>query len=136
MRGFVFFQAEDGIRDADVTGVQTCALPILPSTSTCRLRISRSAIPTFRICCLDRRGGGPTDAARLHARSFGPRLALRGRAVERELDQLRKRRLLERPDHAALDTRPEQPRRAVLESIELVVAEHAHLFRVGEALHR
>src|SRR6266498_3411006 len=25
-----FFQAEDGIRDADVTGVQTCALPIFP----------------------------------------------------------------------------------------------------------
>src|SRR5215813_14826336 len=24
----IFFQAEDGIRDADVTGVQTCALPI------------------------------------------------------------------------------------------------------------
>src|SRR5437773_3841672 len=24
-----FFQAEDGIRDRDVTGVQTCALPIL-----------------------------------------------------------------------------------------------------------
>src|SRR5437773_9575317 len=27
---FFFFQAEDGIRDRDVTGVQTCALPILP----------------------------------------------------------------------------------------------------------
>src|SRR5207245_8210692 len=26
---FCFFQAEDGIRDATVTGVQTCALPIL-----------------------------------------------------------------------------------------------------------
>src|SRR2546430_10915232 len=26
---FVFFQAEDGIRDLTVTGVQTCALPIL-----------------------------------------------------------------------------------------------------------
>src|SRR5256884_2082572 len=25
---FVFFQAEDGIRDVAVTGVQTCALPI------------------------------------------------------------------------------------------------------------
>src|SRR6266498_6150484 len=25
---FFFFQAEDGIRDADVTGVQTCPLPI------------------------------------------------------------------------------------------------------------
>src|SRR5439155_5606415 len=28
-----FFQAEDGIRDGHVTGVQTCALPILLSTS-------------------------------------------------------------------------------------------------------
>src|SRR5437667_8994608 len=28
---FFFFQAEDGIRDRDVTGVQTCALPILTS---------------------------------------------------------------------------------------------------------
>src|SRR3989442_4683349 len=27
-RACFFFQAEDGIRDADVTGVQTCALPI------------------------------------------------------------------------------------------------------------
>ena len=26
---FFFFQAEDGIRDWSVTGVQTCALPIL-----------------------------------------------------------------------------------------------------------
>jgi len=25
---FFFFQAEDGIRDVAVTGVQTCALPI------------------------------------------------------------------------------------------------------------
>src|SRR5437868_14606474 len=28
MRVFFFFQAEDGIRDRNVTGVQTCALPI------------------------------------------------------------------------------------------------------------
>src|SRR5699024_10238498 len=27
---FFFFQAEDGIRDRNVTGVQTCALPICP----------------------------------------------------------------------------------------------------------
>src|SRR5699024_11967497 len=34
----VFFQAEDGIRDRNVTGVQTCALPIsTPATySSCR----------------------------------------------------------------------------------------------------
>src|SRR5437870_13901784 len=30
---FFFFQAEDGIRDGHVTGVQTCALPISPETS-------------------------------------------------------------------------------------------------------
>src|SRR2546426_127556 len=34
---FFFFQAEDGIRDYKVTGVQTCALPILIS----RLGIAR-----------------------------------------------------------------------------------------------
>src|SRR3712207_7054538 len=36
---FFFFQAEDGIRDIGVTGVQTCALPI----STRRLASSCSA---------------------------------------------------------------------------------------------
>src|SRR2546429_5581689 len=36
---FFFFQAEDGIRDVAVTGVQTCALPILGS----------GAIPAIRI---------------------------------------------------------------------------------------
>src|SRR5258708_18521524 len=30
---FFFFQAEDGIRDDLVTGVQTCALPIFPDRS-------------------------------------------------------------------------------------------------------
>src|SRR2546430_14952437 len=30
---FFFFQAEDGIRDLTVTGVQTCALPILACVS-------------------------------------------------------------------------------------------------------
>src|SRR5207248_8366488 len=30
---FFFFQAEDGIRDRTVTGVQTCALPISPHSA-------------------------------------------------------------------------------------------------------
>src|SRR5436305_13852874 len=34
MAAFFFFQAEDGIRDADVTGVQTCALPISQGRQT------------------------------------------------------------------------------------------------------
>src|SRR5256885_3599627 len=32
---FFFFQAEDGIRDYKVTGVQTCALPILKLLLEC-----------------------------------------------------------------------------------------------------
>src|SRR5690625_3806017 len=35
---FFFFQAEDGIRDGHVTGVQTCALPISPFTVAGRRR--------------------------------------------------------------------------------------------------
>src|SRR5205807_6007927 len=35
---FFFFQAEDGIRDYKVTGVQTCALPILRLEVAERLR--------------------------------------------------------------------------------------------------
>src|SRR5256885_5655565 len=40
---FFFFQAEDGIRDYKVTGVQTCALPILQpcAISDEQLRINR-----------------------------------------------------------------------------------------------
>jgi len=40
---FFFFQAEDGIRDDLVTGVQTCALPIyLPLPSKNSINISAS----------------------------------------------------------------------------------------------
>src|SRR2546429_1164906 len=41
---FFFFQAEDGIRDVAVTGVQTCALPIScaqPDVSSTSVRIAR-----------------------------------------------------------------------------------------------
>src|SRR5258708_31126006 len=43
---FFFFQAEDGIRDDLVTGVQTCALPIYQSD---RLLLLPSAIATIGI---------------------------------------------------------------------------------------
>src|SRR5256884_2067696 len=35
---FFFFQAEDGIRDVAVTGVQTCALPIFDSLMDAQMR--------------------------------------------------------------------------------------------------
>src|SRR5437773_11665654 len=42
MRFFFFFQAEDGIRDRDVTGVQTCALPI-SNTASAPSRLTSAA---------------------------------------------------------------------------------------------
>src|SRR2546429_1427021 len=43
---FFFFQAEDGIRDVAVTGVQTCALPIFAyfGKSRCFLVVDRDGI--------------------------------------------------------------------------------------------
>src|SRR5207249_10212908 len=46
---FFFFQAEDGIRDRNVTGVQTCALPI--SRSSTRIRAEERVLmanPEYR----------------------------------------------------------------------------------------
>src|SRR5258708_29502648 len=45
-----FFQAEDGIRDDLVTGVQTCALPISRITTTLR---SLTRTPTTLTTCTD-----------------------------------------------------------------------------------
>src|SRR4051794_41839680 len=41
-----FFQAEDGIRDGRVTGVQTCALPILRRSTWASRSGRRSSTPT------------------------------------------------------------------------------------------
>src|SRR5437867_1762217 len=43
-----FFQAEDGIRDRTVTGVQTCALPIWTGVPASRHSGSRSVVPEGR----------------------------------------------------------------------------------------
>src|SRR2546430_6724627 len=53
---FFFFQAEDGIRDLTVTGVQTCALPISDDDSipfTESLRLAEAAGPRARVVVLE-----------------------------------------------------------------------------------
>src|SRR6266851_6351474 len=42
---FFFFQAEDGIRDRDVTGVQTCALPICNPAAAARVILAGRTAP-------------------------------------------------------------------------------------------
>src|SRR5260370_22908537 len=67
---FFFFQAEDGIRDSSVTGVQTCALPIYPP----KCAVPREEPDTLRgkIVSEGMSDPGPTarrGEARHHARS-------------------------------------------------------------------
>src|SRR5436305_549885 len=77
---FFFFQAEDGIRDADVTGVQTCALPIsrieiadLGNADLCRtVQYKRwiTGVPCWRMCA-GKTCGLTVGEVRLHcSRSF------------------------------------------------------------------
>src|SRR5699024_12714518 len=69
---FFFFQAEDGIRDRNVTGVQTCALPISHAGELEILRLVSSRNPVssvsrlpawsaFSVC-----RGGPGDLWKEH----------------------------------------------------------------------
>src|SRR5699024_11874080 len=63
---FFFFQAEDGIRDRNVTGVQTCALPIFPLplvAGPSPVSDQSPALPKFQfITDLNRYGGGGVGA--------------------------------------------------------------------------
>src|SRR3712207_1907293 len=52
---FFFFQAEDGIRDIGVTGVQTCALPIYPTTPIGSRRIVEVCSPEYSALALPSR---------------------------------------------------------------------------------
>src|SRR6267154_5692769 len=47
---FFFFQAEDGIRDGRVTGVQTCALPISIRCGVCSAPCRRSDGTIVTMC--------------------------------------------------------------------------------------
>src|SRR5689334_24686155 len=76
---FFFFQAEDGIRDGTVTGVQTCALPIsarctLPvvSASPCTERSLRPRLRTVSIMPgIENLAPDRTDTSRSEERRVG-----------------------------------------------------------------
>src|SRR5256886_4620809 len=57
---FFFFQAEDGIRDLTVTGVQTCALPIWIGLVSATLYLSCTN-RSFFVCLLQKSPGVPSQ---------------------------------------------------------------------------
>src|SRR5437762_13035417 len=75
---FFFFQAEDGIRDTSVTGVQTCALPISPLFQSGSFMMSSTII--FRIMRLR-----PTIAVGAQASGTSPSTKSGKRSEERRV---------------------------------------------------
>src|SRR6266496_2713562 len=86
---FFFFQAEDGIRDLYVTGVQTCALPIsrgrasglgwagtiaLPTGLLFRANLRSRDLTTTTLCNVGRRSAFPTT--RMAAQSIRSHIAV------------------------------------------------------------
>src|SRR4051794_41898287 len=80
---FFFFQAEDGIRDGRVTGVQTCALPIWQGP--CRRAMPWSSRPA----AARRVSGGP---GRSEERRVGKSVDLGGRRIIKKKKQGKRRR--------------------------------------------
>src|SRR5207249_7480651 len=72
-----FFQAEDGIRDRNVTGVQTCALPISRLIHAATARHPNSFI---KVNC----GGQPED--RVEADLFGHEMRSEERRVGKSVE--------------------------------------------------
>src|SRR5699024_11217286 len=81
---FFFFQAEDGIRDRNVTGVQTCALPIW----VCSTKTVSPTAGSNRPCRAD---CSPTIwcECSLNSSEARPRAMDRGRASAQPSDRLR-----------------------------------------------
>src|SRR2546427_3402601 len=66
-RFFFFFQAEDGIRDLTVTGVQTCALPICSQPANSATAISSSETPAKEMASIGFRPKRDRKSTRLNS---------------------------------------------------------------------
>src|SRR5688500_20410686 len=88
---FFFFQAEDGIRDYKVTGVQTCALPISLVASdigVCTVGRERRDVRVDERAGAEPRG---LEVRRVAARSEERRVGKEGRFEWRPVQKTRKR---------------------------------------------
>src|SRR5256885_17051926 len=79
---FFFFQAEDGIRDYKVTGVQTCALPISTTPSGEFLFQVFGALAQYERALIQERVVAGLAAARKRGRIGGRPQAITGEKLE------------------------------------------------------
>src|SRR2546430_11565292 len=130
-RWVIFFQAEDGIRDLTVTGVQTCALPIAPGeadTSGVYFVPPPGHRPDDDDALLERVAAGLPSGLQLeldgrYAAMFSykmktyallderGRFSLKGSAFRSRGIEPFQRRIIEEVVRALLDGRPEEVRR-------------------------
>src|SRR5579875_4117605 len=116
---FFFFQAEDGIRDHCVTGVQTCALPISRADQLVDLRIVVVA------------GGQPREVPDVDDRRIGVQRP--GLAAALQLDARADELSTARRAGGAEGTAGRRLRRG--DAVEVEAAGHPHLTELlGEAL--
>src|SRR5690348_18247205 len=91
---FFFFQAEDGIRDGRVTGVQTCALPICKVLDDDLVMLVRDAVAgpaggdqnpgSARLQSQPRLQQGMNEAGRSEERRVGKSVDLGGRRISKK----------------------------------------------------
>src|SRR5688572_32761378 len=79
-----FFQAEDGIRDLTVTGVQTCALPILVQPLHLADRLQHGQTPPSRLSPPGEQESRRIDASSLYGGPHAPRTRSEERRVGKE----------------------------------------------------
>src|SRR2546422_10871942 len=86
---FFFFQAEDGIRDVAVTGVQTCALPISGKGFNVKrvVVIAADCLRGQRVVAMPRALPVPFPQARSEERRVGKSVDLGGRRIIKKKKQ-------------------------------------------------
>src|SRR5713226_6982253 len=95
---FFFFQAEDGIRDGRVTGVQTCALPI--SLGRCSVGVG--------VCSCSKRKSSTVFCIFGRSKSCSPTVESSSNVVGGGPEEMFKRRLKQESGFVGIPTGPDQ----------------------------
>src|SRR6267143_5084664 len=140
---FFFFQAEDGIRDGTVTGVQTCALPIYPGPDVQRGHAAARVRAEAPARVLRSAAGDPQpapghrrDARRLRRPGFPARRRTSRPRTEQPVRLAVGAHLLALDDQARRARRRErdEPHRVARDSPRLLKGEHMSTAAVVSAL--